>query len=118
MSRPMQEPKTSSASRGRDGELAASAAARCGKPGPRNVTDGIIRLEPGQDIVTVPMSPTAYQFGSGHRIRLQVSGGAFPRFARNTGTGEPPATAVRLAPTDIEIRHDGTSVLLLPAARF
>jgi putative CocE/NonD family hydrolase len=81
----------------------------------RNVTDGIIRLGPGQDTVTVLMSSTAYQFASGHRIRLQVSGGAFPRFARNTGTAEPAATATQLMPTDIEIRHDGTSALLLPA---
>jgi uncharacterized protein len=63
----------------------------------------------------VLMSSTAYQFASGHRIRLQVSGGAFPRFARNTGTAEPAATATQLMPTDIEIRHDGTSALLLPA---
>lgn len=82
----------------------------------QNVTDGIIRLSPGQDTVTVPMSSAAYQFAPGHRIRLQVSGGAFPRFARNTGTGEPPATATRLVPTDIEVRHDGTSALLLRAA--
>jgi len=81
----------------------------------RNVTDGIIRLRAGQERVTVPMSSTAHQFAPGHRIRLQVSGGAFPRFARNPGTGESPATAERLVPTDIEVRHDGTSALLLPA---
>ena len=82
----------------------------------RNVTDGIIRVSPGQDCVTVAMSSTAYQLGAGHRIRLQVSGGAFPRFARNTGAGEPLATATRLESTDIEVRHDGTSALLLPVA--
>ena len=32
---------------------------------------------------------------AGHRIRLQVSGGAFPRYARNFGTGEPFGTATR-----------------------
>jgi uncharacterized protein len=84
-----------------------------------NVTDGILKLRPGassDESVTVAMSDTAYQFASGHRLRLQVSGGAHPRFARNTGTGEPLATATRLVPTDIVIYHDlaRPSALLLP----
>ncbi len=52
------------------------------------------------------MSATAYRFRAGHRLRLQVSGGAHPRFARNTGTGEPWATTTRLAAVDLEIVHD------------
>ncbi len=56
--------------------------------------------------MSVPMSATAYRFQAGHRLRLQVSGGAHPRFARNTGTGEPPATATRLAAVHLEIVHD------------
>ncbi len=82
----------------------------------RNVTDGIVRLGPGQGTVTVPMSSTGHRFTAGHRLRLQVSGGAHPRFARNTGTGEPVATATRLVPTDIEVYHDPDrpSALLLP----
>ena len=62
------------------------------------------------------MSATAYQFGAGHRLRLQVSGGAHPRFARNTGSGEPPATAIRLAPVDVQIVHEVSdpAVLSLP----
>jgi len=84
-----------------------------------NVCDGLLRLgtRPGgggagagagaaegawRD-VTVSMSATAHRFGAGHRLRVQVSGGAHPRFARNTGTGEPPATATRLVPVGIEI---------------
>ncbi len=54
----------------------------------------------------MPMSATAHRFGAGHRLRLQLSGGAHPRFLRNTGTGEPLATATRLVPVDVEIRHD------------
>jgi len=84
-----------------------------------NVTDGILRLTPDapeEEPVRVPMSSNAHQFAPGHRLRLQVSGGAHPRFARNTGTGEPLATATRLVPTDIEVYHDqaGRSALLLP----
>ena len=91
----------------------------------RNVCDGIIRhrpaapggtAEPGgtdgpgdtkePEAVTVPMSATAYRFAAGHRLRLQVSGGAHPRFARNTGSGEPPATATRLVAVDLQILHE------------
>ena len=76
----------------------------------RNVCDGIIRCDAvgsGQITpVTVPMSATAYRFAAGHRLRLQVSGGAHPRFARNTGSGEPPATATRLVAVDLQILHE------------
>ena len=54
--------------------------------------------------MTVAMSSAAYEFGAGHRLRLQVAGGAHPRFARNTGTGEPIATATGLVPGPIEVR--------------
>jgi predicted acyl esterase len=62
------------------------------------------------------MSSTAYQFSAGHRIRLQVSGGAHPRYARNTGTADPQATATRLVPADIQILHhaDAPCALWLP----
>jgi putative CocE/NonD family hydrolase len=74
----------------------------------RNVVDGIRRLDPrtlpapdvslGDDgvlAVDVELFPTAYRLRTGHRLRVQVSGGAFPRYARNLGTGEPFATATR-----------------------
>lgn len=79
----------------------------------RNVCDGLIRHVPeaGQAgpvdcLLTVPMSATAHRFRAGHRLRLQVSGGAHPRFARNTGTGEPWATTTRLAAVDVQLVHD------------
>ncbi|MFF3223876.1 CocE/NonD family hydrolase [Nocardia suismassiliense] len=80
----------------------------------RNVTDGILRLRPGapaadQDgVVTarIELTSTAYRFGRGHRLRVQVCGGAFPRFNRNHGTGEPAATATSTAPYAVEIFHD------------
>ncbi|MFF4700411.1 CocE/NonD family hydrolase [Streptomyces chattanoogensis] len=100
-----------------------------------NVCDGLRRLDPtdgpdataGSDVtdhadttrtapaaVTVAMSSTAYHFPAGHRIRLQVSGGAHPRFARNTGTGEPLPTATRLRPAEVTLHHP--SALVLPVA--
>ena len=38
----------------------------------------------------------AHAFRRGHRIRLQVSGGAHPRYGRNLGTAEPFATSTRV----------------------
>jgi putative CocE/NonD family hydrolase len=87
-----------------------------------NVCDGLIRHEgAGWAGLTVLMTSTGYRFKVGHRLRLQLSGGAHPRFNRNYGTGEPIATGTRLVPVDLEFRH-GTdegegepySVLYLP----
>ena len=67
----------------------------------RNVCDALVRVEPGrfaQDAdgvsrVTFELWPTAHRFAAGHRLRALVASGAHPRYARNTGTGEPLATA-------------------------
>ncbi|HUC05049.1 MAG TPA: CocE/NonD family hydrolase [Acidimicrobiales bacterium] len=61
--------------------------------------DGTLRLQ-------ISMWPTANTFKKGHRVRLQVSSGAHPLFARNPGTGEPLATASTLRAADQEIWHD------------
>ena len=52
------------------------------------------------------MAGTAYRFRPGHRIRLQVSSGAHPLYARNLGTGEPPTTATTMRAADQEVFHD------------
>ncbi|WP_240436426.1 CocE/NonD family hydrolase [Streptomyces sporangiiformans] len=80
-----------------------------------NVCDGLAQLRTvGQapSEVTVPMSSTTYRFLPGHRIRWQVSGGAHPRYARNSGTGASPVDAVDLTPTRISLHAD--SALMLP----
>ena len=89
-----------------------------------NVCDGIRRIVPdrfpsgpdGVRRVTVELWPTAYRFAAGHRIRVLVSGGAHPRYARNPGTGEPLGTATRLVATTHEVFHDPDhpSALILP----
>jgi hypothetical protein len=79
-----------------------------------NVTDGILRLRPDEPgaaddgVVTaeITLDPTAYRFRRGHRLRVHVTGGAFPRFARNHGTGEPTAAAVRTQQCRFEVFHD------------
>jgi len=93
-----------------------------------NLSDGIVRLTPGsvhtrEDGVfklDVAMWPTANTFRAGHRIRLQVSSGAHPLFCRNTGTGEPLATATTMRSADQEVFHDASrpSSISLPVVRL
>jgi putative CocE/NonD family hydrolase len=66
--------------------------------------------------VEIPLWPTAHRFLAGHRIRIQISSGAHPRYARNPGSGEPGATATELHVATQEIFHDAehTSSVLLP----
>lgn len=79
-----------------------------------NLCDGIVRLTPenappdadGVRRVRIEIWPTAFLFRPGQRLRLQVSSGAHPRFARNLGTGEPIATATVMRVADQEIFHD------------
>jgi putative CocE/NonD family hydrolase len=89
-----------------------------------NVCDALVRVAPGRYPATgdgwraidLDLWPAAYRFRSGHQIRVQVSAGAHPRYARNTGTGEPLSRAVTLQPVEIEIGQGGSrsSEVLLP----
>ncbi|MCP9490608.1 MAG: CocE/NonD family hydrolase [Solirubrobacteraceae bacterium MAG38_C4-C5] len=93
----------------------------------RNVCDALERVAParherGPDGVVrlvFALWPTAHRFAAGHAIRLQVSAGAHPRYARNPGTGEDPATATRLVAADQEVFHDAArpSVVVLPSTQ-
>ena len=73
-----------------------------------NVCDGLRRVVDGTGprAVDVELWPTAHRFRAGHRLRVQVSAGAHPRYPRNPGTGDPLATAVDLQPVRIEVAHD------------
>jgi uncharacterized protein len=74
----------------------------------RNVCDALERVSTVDGVATVrfPLWPIAHRFRRGHRIRVQVSSGAHPRYARNPGTGEPMATATELRTADQEVFHD------------
>ncbi|WP_413105346.1 CocE/NonD family hydrolase [Streptomyces sp. Inha503] len=51
-------------------------------------------LEPGQIVeATIDMGVTSNVFGPGHRIRLEVSSSNFPRYDRNTNSGDPDMSA-------------------------
>jgi len=92
-----------------------------------NVCDGIVRLTPGYAVpqadgslrIQIDLWPTAYHFRRGQRMRVQISSGAHPRFARNLGSGEPLATATTLQVADQTIYHDPEhpSAILLPILR-
>ena len=92
----------------------------------RNVCDALTSVAPGRFAqsddgawrVSLRLWPTAHRFAAGHRIRLQVSSGAHPRYARNPGTGEDPAaaTAQAMRAVDVEVLRDSArpSALVLP----
>jgi putative CocE/NonD family hydrolase len=83
-----------------------------------NVSDGFQRLEPEKSSGTIMLrlEALAHRFTPGTRIRLQISGGAHPRYARNLGTDEDPATSSKLASSRRTIFHGdgGFSRIVLP----
>jgi uncharacterized protein len=84
-----------------------------------NITDGILRLTDATEDpqrINVSLWPTAHRFAAGHRIRLQISSGAHPRYARNPGSDEPLATATALFAQRQSVHHDPPrpSAILLP----
>lgn len=92
-----------------------------------NVCDALLRVVPGRPApqkdgtlrLKIDLWPTAHLFCCGHHIRLQVSSGAFPRFARNPGSGEPLATATTLQAAEQNVYHDPAhpSAVILPFLR-
>jgi hypothetical protein len=91
-----------------------------------NVCDGLRRFDPSSILrsadgtfrVSVPMWPVGHRFGTGHRLRAQVSSGAHPVYARNLGTGEPVATATDMRSAEQAVYHEPgkLSFITLPYA--
>ena len=86
----------------------------------RNLTDGIIRaryresmsnpslLKPGKAYCyEIDLWATSNVFKAGHRIRLEISSSNFPRFDRNTNTGNIIAGDMELKPALQTVFHDG-----------
>jgi putative CocE/NonD family hydrolase len=89
-----------------------------------NVSDGVLRrsyrhsTEQGaapQDI-SIDLWPTSMLFRVGHRIRLEISSSNFPRYDRNTNSGEDLATdtAFRVATQTVHHSRAYPSSILLP----
>jgi hypothetical protein len=89
-----------------------------------NICDGIVGVNFGATEmraddpvpITVSLWPTAYLFRKGHRIRVQVSSGSHPRYARNPGTGAPRGSTTELLIADQQVWHDAAhpSAVVLP----
>jgi len=88
----------------------------------RNLTDQIVRSDPGQVTVgepreiTIALTDVAHVFRAGHRIRLQLAGGAHPRFARNLGVPPDLVRGTRTVPVTHRVLHDASypAALTLP----
>ena len=92
-----------------------------------NVCDGLQRFEPdsitraddGTFVAAIAVWPIGHRFAAGHRLRVQVSSGSHPVYARNLGTGEPATTATAMRTTDVAVHHDTErrSAITLPHLR-
>lgn len=91
----------------------------------RNLTDTLVpvvveadeQLDGARPVcVEAELPPTCVRIAAGERLRLVIAGGAYPRFARNPGTGESPATASTFRSARIAVHHDAEhpSRLTLP----
>ncbi|SDK61800.1 CocE/NonD family hydrolase [Nonomuraea jiangxiensis] len=83
-----------------------------------NFSDAMLRLPFAADptvarTIELTLDFCARRIGVGQRIRLQLSGGSFPEYDRNLGTGESPATGVAMKTATHLIDH-ATTILSLP----
>jgi predicted acyl esterase len=83
-----------------------------------NFSDRLYRLDPAVPAgevqhLTLALDQCFHRLPAGHRLRVQVSGGAFPRYARNLGTPGTPADGRLLRPSDHTI-HCAASRLTIP----
>ena len=85
----------------------------------QNLTDGILRaryrasmekpafMHPWQVYeLTINLWSTSNVYLAGHKLRLEVSSSNFPRFDRNTNTGESPESATRQITATNVVYHD------------
>jgi len=103
-----------------DTDFTAKLVDVCEEGCARNLTDGIIRaryrdsmsnptlLEPGRAYCyEIDLWATSNVFKAGHQIRLEISSSNFPRFDRNTNTGNIIAEDTELRPALQTVFHDG-----------
>ena len=103
----------------RDTDFTAKLVDVCEHGCARNLTDGIIRaryrdsasspslVEPGRAYsYKIDLWATSNVFQAGHRIRVEVSSSNFPRFDRNTNTGNVIAEDTDCSPAMQTILHD------------
>ena len=82
-----------------------------GKGRSTNLVDRLIRVDLGTAPampVRVSLPPVFRQLQPGEHLRLLVAGGAYPVFARATGTTEPATTATTFLTARITVHHDAS----------
>jgi putative CocE/NonD family hydrolase len=94
-----------------------------------NLADGITRakyrksferfdlLEPGRPYqVTIDLGNTSNVFKKGHRVSLEISSSNFPRYSRNTNTGNQPEADTNWQTAQQTVLHDSqhASILIVP----
>ena len=80
----------------------------------RNVSEGFLRLAPdaASGTLRLELDAVAHRFKAGNRIRLVLSGGSHPRWERNLGSGEDPATSRTAVPSRRTIKLPASRLLL------
>lgn len=82
------------------------------------VCDGIRAVRGGKVgvpvTVDVELWPVAHRFAKGARLRVQVSGGSHPRFARCQGGGEPLGTGAAFVTSDRVVHLGAATHVVLP----
>jgi hypothetical protein len=96
-----------------------------------NIQDGILRaryrngfekeilLEANEvHRLTIKLRPIAYQFNTGHRIRVHISSSNFPRLARNLNTGATEYSDTTITVAENSIYHDSLRASYLQFTRL
>jgi putative CocE/NonD family hydrolase len=85
----------------------------------RRIVDGASLVEGGASVVTVDLGQTGYRLRPGHRLRLEISSSAFPRYIWHPGTTTDPWDAVRtrVVESGLQTRAGGSSLTLTTMAR-
>ncbi len=80
----------------------------------RNVSEGFVRLDPNavNDNIRIELDGLAHRFAAGNKIRVVIAGGSHPRWERNLGTDDDPATSARMAPSRRTIDLAASRVVL------
>lgn len=86
----------------------------------RDGFDKPVMMEPGKTYTLKPTPiATSIQFGTGHRIRVEVTSSNFPKFVRNLNTGGPNESESQGVVAENAVHHDGgsPSYIDLPVVR-
>lgn len=86
----------------------------------RNHLDHQQLLTPGKvEKYAIDLGPIGYSFGAGHRIRIEISSSAAPRYNPNPNTGDPIATDTEWRIAKQIVRHNRRypSALVLPIVK-